>query len=355
MSSRYIPGQANPYFPKHRYHGIAIGQNLQPIGACRAYHYAGPAATVERGIASYQLTAEHLWATFQREAEDIIKADGAFIADDAERNRRINAAYARLWLADERFQWAGLAAFASKQVGCGLLHARRTVERSSDELRTAIHWAGDNTDAAAISMVPGGARNGAGFMDERLAFGNKHLFLDIYPLHRFYMERGPEEFSKYLANRQAIAKKVEWQAEQLLKFGFPFREIRRGFESIGKGDLVDSVRSLARHEQVDVLQAIMYDDRRMQQALAANQLAWAIGFPSGVYLEIQLTLSAQCRAKEGWTAYFPRQRNAKLWVADERMTFVYKAAMRFDELLRSSQRPFVEASLRRIAAGGGVE
>lgn len=355
MCTRYAPGQANPYFPKHKYHGIAVGQNLQPMAACRAHHYVGPAATVERGIASYQLTAEHLWATFQREAENVIKENGAFIADDAERNRRINAAYATLWLADERFQWAGLAAFASKQVGCGLLHARRNGERSRDELRTVVHWAGDNTDAAAISVVPAAVRNGAGFMDERLAFGNKHLFLDIYPLHRFYMERGAEEFSKYLPSRQLIAKRIEWKAGELLKFGFPFAEIRAGFDRVREGNLVESVRALARHEQVDVLQAIMYDDPQMQQALAANQYAWAVGFPSGVYMEIQLTLSAQCKAKDGWTAYFPRQRKAKLWVVDERMTFVYKAATRFDELLRSSQRPFVEASLRRIAAGGGVE
>jgi hypothetical protein len=351
----YVPGKPDPYFPRHKYHGIAIGQNLQPIGECRLHHYVGPAATVEKAIASYHLTAEHLWMTFQKEAEDVIKQNGAVIADDTERNRRINAAYATLWLADDRFQWAGLAAFASKQVGCGLLHARHMSEQTRDELKAVANWAGNSTEAAGMSVGPAVIGKGADYMCERLGFGNMHLFLDIYPLHRFYMERGAAEFETYLANRQNIAEKVMWRATNHLKFGLPFAEIQQGFKRIREGDLSESVRALARHEQVDVLQAIMYNDQLMQDALAANQLAWAIAFPSGVYTEIQLTLSAQCKAKDGWTAYFPRQRNAKLWVAEERMKFVYKAAARFNELLKGSQRPYVEASLRRIAAGGGVE
>lgn len=93
----------------------------------------------------------------------------------------------------------------------------------------------------------------------------------------------------------------------------------------------------------------------MRTTYFPDQLASAIGFPSGVYMEIQLTLSAQCKAKDGWTSYFPRLKSAKRWVAEERMKFVIKAADRFDELLRSRQWPYVEESLRKIAAGGGVE
>jgi hypothetical protein len=355
MSSTYVPGKPNPYFPKHKCHGIAIGQNIKPIEECRLHHYVGPAATVEKGIASYQLTAEHLWTTFQKEAEDVIKVNGAFIQNDTERNKRINAAYAKLWLADNRFQWAGLAAFASKQVGCGLLHARQLWEKNQDELKAVVNWSGSSTEAAGMSAVPAMIRNGADYMYERLGFGNMHLFLDVYPLHRFYMERGQREFDAYLAKRQAIAEKVEWRAKKSLKFGFPFEEIRTGFKWAGEGKLAVSVQFLARHEQVNILQAIMYNDPQMQDALARNQFAWAIGFPSGVYMEIQLTLSAQCKAKDGWTSYFPSLRTAKLWVVEERMKFVYKAAARFDELLKGSQRPYVEESLRKISAGGGVE
>jgi len=99
----------------------------------------------------------------------------------------------------------------------------------------------------------------------------------------------------------------------------------------------------------------MYNDRDMQDALSKNQFAWAIGFPSGVYMEIQLTLSAQCKAKDGLTGFFPRLKDSKLWVVDERMKFVCRAADRFDELLEGTERPYVEESLRRLSAGGGVE
>jgi len=354
MPTAYLPGSANPYFRKHKYHGIAIGQNLKPIGDLRVHHYVGPAATVKQGLLSHQLSAEHLWLTFQHEAEDIVTDNGKIVEDDTARNKRINAAYARLWLADNRFQWAGLAAFASKQVGCGLLHARQLSEKSKDELQAVVHWAGNSTDAAGMSAMPVTVRNSADDMAARLALGNLHLFLDIYPLHRFYMERGPKEFSAYLANRQAIARKVEWKVGKQLQFGFPFDEVKAGFEHIGRGNLVLSVESLAWHEQVNILQAIMYNDPRMQDALANNQLAWAAGFPSGVYLEIQLTLSAQCKPKDGWTAWFPRLKDAKLWVATERMKFVIQAATRFNALLTGAQRPYVEESLRKIAAGGGV-
>lgn len=355
MPTTYVPGIGNFYFPKHKYHGIAIGQNLKPVMECRLHHYVGPAATVEKGIASYQLTAAHLWTTFQQEAEDIVKANGAFIEDHTARNQRINAAYAKLWLADNRFQWAGLAAFASKQVGCGLLHARQLAEKNRDELRSVVNWAGSSTEAAAMSAAPTVIRNGADYMHERLGFGNLHLFLDIYPLHRFYMERGWNEFATYLANRQNIAEKVEWNARKRLKFGVPFQEIKAGFEWIGKGDSARSVELLAWHEQVNVLQAILYNDPQMEDALGKNQFAWAIGFPSGVYMEVQLTLSAQCKPKDGWTSYFPRLKSARLWVVEERMKFVLKAADRFGELLKGTQRAYVEASLRRIAAGEGVE
>ena len=55
------------------------------------------------------LTCSCLWKRFQKEAEDWIAPGGVLIADPQARNRRINAAYAQLWLADNRFQWAGVA------------------------------------------------------------------------------------------------------------------------------------------------------------------------------------------------------------------------------------------------------
>jgi len=273
------------------------------------------------------LTPEHLWATFQKEAEDVLQIDGKWIEDDKLRNRRINAAYARLWLADPRFQWAGLAAFASKQVGCGLLHAADIVDANRRQRELVERSLGQ-------ASVPG-AR---------------------YPLHRFYMERGWEEFDKYLKNRQNKRYPVHWEVDrEVLAFGKPFAEIQTAFKRIEDGNHAARVNVLACHEQVNIFQAIMYDDPIMQGLLAWNQFAWATAFPSGYYHEVKLTLSAQWKATSGWTTWFSRDRCAKLWVVEERMQFVLKAATRFDALLNSSARPLVEKSICEIAAGGGVE
>ena len=133
MQARYDPGAPNPWFARHKYHGIPVNRNIKPISECKLHHCVGPAATVEKAIAVPILTPEHLWGTFQVEAENILTIDGSLEGNERERNKRINAAYAKLWLADNRFQWAGLAAFASKQVGCGLLHSAETIAKNRRE------------------------------------------------------------------------------------------------------------------------------------------------------------------------------------------------------------------------------
>lgn len=173
---------------KHKFYGGPVYGSYQRIEECKLHHYVGPATTVEKAVAAYVLSPEHLWATFQEEAEKIVNVNGSFEGNEDDRNKRINAAYARLWLADNRFQWAGPAAFASKQVGCGLLNTGKLSERNNDELRAVVNWAGSSTEAAGLSVAPAMIRNGADFMHKKLGFGNEHLFLDIYPLHRFFME-----------------------------------------------------------------------------------------------------------------------------------------------------------------------
>ncbi|MEN3278839.1 MAG: hypothetical protein V7631_4629 [Massilia sp.] len=283
--------------------------------------------------------------------------NGTFIADPKECNGRINAAYARLWLADHRFQWAGLAAFASKRVGCGLLHSTEVVaqnRRERERIQRSFAQAGVAGDEAA-TLLQMGTEIGAHKMLRRLGHGNMHLFLDIYPLHRFFMERGWKEFSTYLPNRQNDKYPVHWEVDRdVLPFGRPSGEILSGFEQIDAGRPHEGVKLLARHEQVNILQKIMYEEKTMQWLLVMNQFAWATAFPTGDYQEIQLTLSAQCRAKTGMTSWFSKNVCAKLWVVEERMRFVLAAAERFDKLLNSPERRRVEDSIHAVAEGGGV-
>ncbi|MGX4640018.1 DUF2515 family protein [Massilia sp. SYSU DXS3249] len=355
MQARYLPGEPSPWFARHKYHGIPVHRNIKPIQECKLHHCVGPAATLQKAIAVHILTPEHLWGSFQKEAEDVLKINGSFEGNDRERNHRINAAYAKLWLADNRFQWAGLAAFASKQVGCGLLHSAEVSEKNRRVREQVGRAFAAFPGAGASTAVQSSTEAAAQYMYRKLGFGNAHLFLDIYPLHRFFMERGWKEFSTYLDKRQNDKYPVYWAVNRnTLRFGTPFAEIREGFGHIDSEDLASSVASLAKHEQVNILQKIMYSDPVLQKLLAMNQYAWATGFPTGDYEEIKLTLSAECRAKTGFTSWFSRNKNAQLWVVEQRMQFVLAAARQFHDLVHGPERPYVEASMRAIAAGGGV-
>ena len=282
--------------------------------------------------------------------------NGSLEGNDRERNKRIDAAYAKLWLVDNRFQWAGLTAFASKQVGCGLLHSAGTIDKNRgarEALQFSIASAMPGFEAAVGMQA--GTELGAAYMYKKLGFGNAHLFLDIYPLHRFFMERAWEEFSTYLAKIHNEKYPIYWAVHRkTLRFGTPFAEISEGFRLINSEDLASSVEQIAQHEQVNILQKMMYNDPVLQKLLSMNQYAWATGFPTGDYEEIKLTLSAECKAKSGFTSWFSRNKSAELWSASQRMPFALETARQFHRLLHGPERPYVEASIRAIAAGGGV-
>jgi hypothetical protein len=294
-------------------------------------------------------TAVSRWLEVQKDAQAIVAPGGRLIANPKARNVCINAAYAKLWLADQRFQWAGLAAFASKQVGCGLLHASTLSERARQNERVA---SGDAGASVAYGVIGASSRQ----MFELLALGNTTLFLDIYPLHLFYMRYGFEVFRECLNDRQKLAGEVLWPVDQnILPFGYPFREIQRGFEQIDQGSIANSVYSLARHEQINVLQKVMYNRIDMQALLRANQAEWVIDMPSGIAAEIQLTLSAQCGPLADKTETFPRTLSTNLADSEQRMAFVTHAADRFDALLRGPQRAQLAQSIQIISAGGGIQ
>ena len=333
---------------------VAMHSNVQPVADCKSSETLS-GNTVKRVTEVPMLSCASVWLRCQKEAEEWVAPGGKLIADPVQRNRRINMAYAQLWLADHRFQWAGLAAFASKQVGCGLLHANGNVQRSETEIEiTKQRPHMSPGDMSADLALPSIVSLSSSFMYQQLALGNTTLFLDIYPLHRFYMMRGLKALRDCLTERQTLKNSpIIWPiSEKKLAFGLPFKEIIYAFNDIENGQIKTSVQNLARHEQLNILQPAIYDDYSMHIALDANQFAWAIGFPSGIAAEIQLTLSAACTSKnENSTIWFSQKRTAKLYVPDERMAFVYEAAARFDDLLHGSSRAMVEESIQQIAKG----
>jgi len=295
------------------------------------------------------------WLRCQQEAEAIVAPSGELITDRALRNQRISAAYASLWLRNNGFQWAALAAFASKQVGCGMLNAVQIMDRSEDKI--GANREPDGFEWLFQKMMPAVVHVGAGYLRGRASLGNLSVFLDIYPLHRFYELHGLAAFKAGLDQRQSIKDQVKWPVkDEIFPFAKVFRQIADGFTLIDRNDLLGSVRQLAYHEQVNVLQPVMYDDSLMRLALDANQLAWASEMPGGDFNEIQVTLAAQCAAKPSpFTAWFSSATDAHLYSPLQRMEFVYRAAEQLDRLLNGKERPEVERALQAISEGHGVQ
>ncbi|WP_283182357.1 DUF2515 family protein [Pseudomonas svalbardensis] len=340
------------------------------------------------------LTCNCLWRRFQKEAEEWVAPGGVLIADPQARNRKINAAYAQLWLADNRFQWAGLAAFASKQVGCGLIHAtklqtaiaaQKTAQvklrtgksetifegfgfklsktdpeiekelanaKAANPLPTEDITFGDNSRSAVQQQLD--------YVYEMLALGNTSLFLDVYPLHRFFMVRGYKEMEKCLKSRRSIVKDVMWSIAGTVEFGVDAGEIYRTFEAIDVGDIAESVRQMARHEQLNILQPAMYEDTYfaalMRSTHAGNYVSVVTGLMSGVAEEIQLTLASQCKAPDSRQVSFSKNPVANLADKDQRMEFVLRAASQFDNLLKNpATRAQLKQSITDIANGGGIK
>jgi hypothetical protein len=341
------------------------------------------------------LTCSGIWRVFQREAEEIVAPGGVLIADPVERNRAINAAYARLWLHDNRFQWAGLAAFASKQVGCGLLHAANTTEVIQVEVAAGQRVIDNSTVSSSgipglytlkdidpqakqdykaaqdSNPVPfGSLRFGAEspslmqqqfqHVYEMMALGNTTLFLDIFPLHAFYKKRGFEELKTCLEKRETIYGHpkfpVLWPVGQKkLGFGGQYSEILQAFQALEEGRIALSVEFFALHEQKNILQPTIYEDLQLKALLRGNHASYVTGFPSGVAQAIELTLASQCqRVEDGRTIGFGSNPLADLSDLAQRMVFVLKAAARFDVMLSDENRHLLEQSIKDIAAGNGV-
>jgi hypothetical protein len=369
-----------------------LNQNTTPVADCECKEerlYGSKTLVTDVPI----LTCACLWRIYQREAEEIVAPGGVLIADPIERNRAINAAYARLWLHDSRFQWAGLAAFASKQVGCGLLHAADSVEliRAEHEARERVRdgrrkfglltpdrMAGhaqalrDYKEADARNPVPSVDVRFAGeelslvqqqfrHVHEMMALGNTTLFLDVFPLHEFFAKRGFRELKKCLEARAGIVGHpkfpVLWPVgKETLEFGQGYNEILLGFEAIEDGDIAASVKHLARHEQFNILQPTIYQDRQLVALLRANHASYVTGFPSGVAQAIELTLTSQCqRVEDGRTIDFGGNPLADLSDIKQRMAFVLQAAARFDQMLGDHNRYALEQSINEIAASGSSQ
>lgn len=200
------------------------------------------------------------------------------------------------------------------------------------------------------------------YVYETMALGNTTLFLDIYPLHLFYAQRGYAEMEHCLAKRKNILGHpgfpIIWPVRQTkLKFGMDHARILAGFRAIESGDIPKSVEHLADHEQRNILQPIMYEDWKLDWLLYANHFYYVtrISPLPDIAQPIELTLASQCkRIDDDRTVTFDSSPLADLSDIAQRMAFVLQAARQFDEMLRGSRRGLLEQAIKDIAAGQGV-
>lgn len=354
-------------FRPHPTDEMPLHKGLRTLDQCKCYS-TDRYDNTEKLVAEVEvLTCDCLWRIYQEQAERIVAPGGVLIADPIARNRRINAAYGSLWRGDNRFEWAGLASFASKQVGCGLLHAAAGMEqinRTQDELEKLERqvWVPPTGKLGSMGTRGGmeGMEMSMQYVFDTLALGNTALFLDIYPLHMFYKKRGIEEMKKCINARQKIDQNpkfpILWPIANKVKFGFPFREIIPAFEAIEAGNIFKSVDLLARHEQQNILQPAIYEDFLMRGLLQSNQaissFAYVTSISSGFEQPVQLTLANQCSPlNDGRSIEFSRSPVANLANLDERMPFVMRAAEQFHKLLNRGNRHLIEQAIGEIASG----
>ena len=280
---------------------------------------------------------------------------------------RIAGAYARVFLEDfehgdarklGRFYWAGLAAFASKQVAFTL---------QQDLVKTF-----------------------APFALHALGRGNLWLYNDALPWH-YAWALCPESVHLCAARRHAPdlhpivlanLRKQEWAAEALAnipwnfedktgKLGTPIGQLRwaplmgkaieawQAFDSETqldrKGDLaMQHLWAMARHEQGEVLQGFIYEDMPFRASLYTLRTLERHLALSERYLSfrIQLSFSAQGYVQDpAWRSDAPpgiRVENYR-----ERMQWIKRTAGKYHLLMNGECRTRVLAELRTLADHDG--
>ncbi|MCA9619487.1 MAG: PAAR domain-containing protein [Myxococcales bacterium] len=197
----------------------------------------------EGGLSAAEaISCRALWLAYEAQAMGVIAPAGD---DHRHRNHLINGAYANLYLKNPNFAWAGLAAYASKQVGCAMDHCQKV---------KGIAPGGGPLGVPSFAM--------ADYLHDQLGKGNQHLFLDVYPLHLFYAEHGFDRLKECARERVPPVPAAALDA---------FKALDRYEKSGDPEDLKEHVRALAVHEQIELLQKGLYDDAWTRRILDLNE------------------------------------------------------------------------------------
>ena len=279
------------------------------------------------------------------------------------RARRVAAAYASVFLEDfehgnparlGRFYWAGLAAFASKQVACAL-------------------------DQPALAQ-------GAPDTVIALAKGNLWLYNDAWPWH-FAWALCPKSVHMCMDQRNATRLhpvvrtslcNQEWASEVLPRVPWHIDEnTGQVGESIGQlqvaplmraaiklwddeanssdsteqsSQRLEHLRAMARHEQGEVLQGLIYADDKFVADLEQSRFLRENlpGADRMLMFKLQLSFSAEEYADDPrWRSDAPP--GIRLQDYKERMSWIDNAALRYHQLMNSECRARLLEQLRALA------
>ncbi len=201
------------------------------------------AATAVAATKPFDCTSS--WAALDQQAKQTCDSFGT---DIRARNKKISSDYAKMYLQDKRLEWAGMAGYASKQVGCGM-------------------DACDNTPLA-------------GTMKDALGQGNRAVYEEIYPVHQFYEKHDLDKLRECASKRSPN--------------GVP-PSVVRGFEKIDAGDSKTGSLLILQHEQHDVLQPLVFDRSDIGAMMATNQAASKAGLP--LAQETKVAFSSRCNGQ----------------------------------------------------------
>lgn len=275
------------------------------------------------------------------------------VSDFSTRAARIAGVYASFYLEREdggqaafkgRFYWMGLAAFASKQVMCGLNF-------------TKLVDAATNTLILAPAKVPNQVgKNGLGK-------GNFWLFQDIFCWHWFYSKFPNNFFSCSSARNSATfekpiadaVKKLPWSEESLAAINnlklTP--EITSAFNLTKETETLSgtertekqykSLLAIANHEQLNILQKLIYNDWSFQRTLDTQKLAE--GAPL-VPLR-SAAFSTQCDLDN--PELREQMHDGDLYNAQQRMDFIVKIADKYHKLM-IKKKSYMEGQIAAIAS-----
>ena len=250
------------------------------------------------------------------------------MTDVRERNKVISASYAKLYQSAPELKWAGAAAFASKQVGCGMDTAHTWLDDYPGGIEAAtrnLAMSGGAIDPVTLTMYD--AR-------QTLADGNLAVYDELYAPLQFYAQNKGK-----MSNEQII----ECVKHKPGKPADPSSV--QGLQQTMDGKPASGALTMLRHEQEDTLQAVAYDKSWLfRRSLDVSRLT---GYPP-----ITFVVAAGCKSPDPSKVVDFADYSGPLYDFKSRWPFAQDCARRFVQLADGpGSGDAVNAALSQIADG----